>query len=66
MAAVEGECRRMKPTHEAVSEQVLLTEVFGLEPDDDTSFVACGCVETCAGEWRREPDGLWRFWEGEE
>lgn len=48
----------------ATAEELL--EIFdgGHDPDCE-SILASGKVQVCAGEWRREPDGRWRFWKDE-
>lgn len=53
----------LRPTADVVSLKVLHEEVFGgdeeeMQATDDQP----GVIAVCAGEWRREPDGLWRFW----
>jgi hypothetical protein len=55
----------VKATEDVVTEDVLKAAVFGMEPEDDLPE-RDGRIPVCAGEWRREPDGRWRFWENEE
>ena len=45
----------------ATSEELL--EIFdgGHDPETET-IMTSGRVAVCDGEWRREPDGRWRFW----
>lgn len=31
--------------------------------EDIEAALAPGVYVTCAGEWRREENGLWRFWQ---
>ena len=45
----------------ATSEELL--EIFDGGHDPDTEdILTSGRVPVCDGEWRREPDGRWRFW----
>lgn len=45
----------------ATSEELL--EIFDGGHDPETEgILASGKVAVCDGEWRREPDGRWRFW----
>lgn len=58
----------LKPTEDVVSETTLFRDVFGCESDDclwHDRTRAYGRIEVCEGEWRREPDGQWRFWTSE-
>lgn len=32
------------------------------DDEDIEAALAGGVYQTCAGEWRREDDGQWRFW----
>jgi hypothetical protein len=55
--------RALRPTADVVTLKELHEEVFGgdeeeMQATDDPS----GIIPVCAGEWRREPDGRWRFW----
>lgn len=52
---------RLQQTTDVVTATELVRDVFGEDgdfelPDGDT-------IGVCAGEWRREPDGRWRFWQ---
>lgn len=35
------------------------------DDEDPETALASGVYAVAAGEWRREADGLWRFWEDE-
>lgn len=53
------------PTDDVVGGDIeLMTDVFGLdlEIDEPIPDIEMGLVAVCDGEWRREPDGQWRFW----
>lgn len=36
------------------------------DDEDPEAALAGGVYAVAAGEWRREPDGQWRFWEDPE
>ncbi len=44
-----------------------LEELCGIicwdEDEDPTQKLASGVYAVCGGEWRREQDNQWRFWE---
>lgn len=48
----------LRATDDVVTTEVLFVDVFGDEVPDDLPAT----IGVCAGEWRREPDGRWRFW----
>jgi hypothetical protein len=54
----------MVPTDDVVGGDIeLMTDVFGMDLDDVEPLdgIEWGVVPVCSGEWRREPDGHWRF-----
>lgn len=50
------------PTDDVVTLKVLHEEVFGGDEDDIPEDLPAA-IGVCAGEWRHEPDGRWRFWQ---
>lgn len=57
----------MKATDDVVTEAELFKDVFGCTDGDECPWhdgtKSVGVVAVCDGEWRKEKDGRWRFWE---
>jgi hypothetical protein len=50
-------------TDDVLLPKVFLGEIFDcFDGDPDAPDLSSGVVHVCAGEWRREPNGSWRFW----
>lgn len=57
----------MNSTDDVVTDSTLRFDVLGLGLHDDwPDGHALGVIAVCAGEWRREQDGRWRFYEYDE
>lgn len=59
----------LTPTTDVVTEATLFRDVFGCDSDDcewHPDARRRGRIDVCSGEWRREPDGNWRFWTSED
>lgn len=50
----------LQKTSDVVTTRELIEDVFG---GDDDALPDRDAIPVCAGEWRREPDGRWRFWQ---
>lgn len=53
-------------TDDVMTEPELLAFLCWDEDDDPEAALRPGTFQTCAGEWRREGDGSWRFWKDPE
>ena len=54
-------------TDDVLLPKVFLGEIFDcFDGDPDQPDLSSGVVQVCAGEWRREPNGCWRFWHNTE
>lgn len=52
----------MIATDDVLPHKMFLGDVFDcFDGDPDQPDLSSGVVQTCAGEWRREADGRWRF-----
>lgn len=57
----------MIATDDVLSHKMFLGDVFDcFDGDPDQPDLSSGVVQTCAGEWRRESDGRWRFYKDTE
>jgi len=50
------------PTDEYETHEELLAAICWDDDEDPDAALLGGFFQTCAGAWKREPDGRWRFW----
>jgi len=51
-------------TDDVLPTKLFLGEIMdSFDGDPDQPDLSSGVVPVCAGEWRREADDRWRFWE---
>lgn len=57
----------MIATDDVLSQKIFLGDIMDcFDGDSDQPDLSSGVVQVCAGEWRREPDGRWRFYKDTE
>lgn len=57
----------MRATDDVMTEAVFLGEIMDCwDGDERPDSFERGTVRVCAGEWRREQDARWRFYEFED
>ena len=57
---------KLEPTRNTETYEDLCCIICWDDDDNPEKELAGGIYKTCAGEWRREQDGLWRFWQDPE
>ena len=50
------------PDREVIDQRELMSILCWDDDEDPEEALKPGVFQTCAGEWRRETDGRWRFW----
>lgn len=57
----------MIATDDVLPHKMFLGDIMDCwDGDPDQPDLTGGVVQVCAGEWRREPDGRWRFFKDTE